>query len=651
MKRFAAVALREVAERRFVLVAAAAAAVLPFLVPFLPGMPAGDGPTVRSIVALTLACAFGLGGSLLVGASVVGRELAEKRLSFHFARPLAAPVVWGGKLVGGLALVLLSEAVVLLPASAASGEFPGLPGLGVPAFVPWALLPLAVPLFLLAWVGSVALRSRSPWLVVDLVLLVLLSSVPALLVRRLLRFGHAPEPSWAIAAGAAVLAALLAATLAQVAAGRSDPRRGHGAQSLTLWGLLLVATAAGAVSTERTIDPGVRRLAEAWAEPADVGGKHAIVAGFVSEGRAQTAYWLDLETREERLLPAGWEFVSSRDGSRVAVVTGSLFPQRTYALEVIDVASGDSTPLDLPEPLDGVALSDDGRRLAVVAGRLCRVVALPSLDLLASARVPGGTDWAYEPSFVAPDRVRLSPARRSYRESGDRSLREVTDPEVAELELPTKSVRSIARYPMSAIPYRSVKPEHGLPTEPYFVFLPSPDRSRVLVVAYGAACSVRLLEAETGRVLAAFDGPEEGGRPSAAFLADGRAVVAERVPEGPRLVVLSPDGDRLLETPLASGNTSVGFAFEPAPGLLGVGTRPEKTDDWDWSLLDLGTGTLRPIDVRLLQRTWWSRNHLVPVPGSPATRLAREKTTRRLVLFDSATGATEPLTQALPLRK
>ena len=42
MRRFAAVALREIAERRFVLVAAAAAAVLPFLVPFLPGIPAGE---------------------------------------------------------------------------------------------------------------------------------------------------------------------------------------------------------------------------------------------------------------------------------------------------------------------------------------------------------------------------------------------------------------------------------------------------------------------------------------------------------------------------------------------------------------------------------------------------------------------------------
>ncbi len=126
MRRFAAVALREVAERRSVLVAAAAAAVLPFLVPLLPGVPSDQGETARSLTALVLASALGLGGSILVGASVVGRELAERRLSFHFARPLSAPVVWGGKLVGGLALVLLAELVVYLPSSLASGRFPGL---------------------------------------------------------------------------------------------------------------------------------------------------------------------------------------------------------------------------------------------------------------------------------------------------------------------------------------------------------------------------------------------------------------------------------------------------------------------------------------------------------------------------------------------
>ena len=231
-------------------------------------MPDDQGSTARSIVALTLTCAFGLGGSLLVGASVVGRELAEKRLSFHFSRPLPAPVLWAGKLAGGLALVLLTELVVLLPSSAASGGFPGLPGLNLDTPVLWAILLSAIPFFLLAWVGSVAIRSRSPWLVVDLVLLVALPPSLFLIARRLIRYGHGPEPSWVLVPLGVLIAALLAATLAQVAAGRTDARRGHGAQSLVLWGLLLAGLGAGALRAERMIDPGVARLVRAWASPA-----------------------------------------------------------------------------------------------------------------------------------------------------------------------------------------------------------------------------------------------------------------------------------------------------------------------------------------------------------------------------------------------
>ena len=226
MRRFAAVALREIAERRFVLVAAAAAAVLPFLVPLLPSVPGSDAGTARAVTALVLACTFGTAGAVLVGASVVGRELAERRLSFHFARPLPAPVIWGGKLVGGLALVLLAEAIVYLPASLASGRFPGLID-RFDASAIAALLLLAVPLFLLAWVGSVAVRSRSPWLVVDFVLLAASAAAVFLLGRRLLRYGHVPGPSAALAVVGVLLAALLAAGRPVVALCRLVAGRAH----------------------------------------------------------------------------------------------------------------------------------------------------------------------------------------------------------------------------------------------------------------------------------------------------------------------------------------------------------------------------------------------------------------------------------------
>jgi len=657
MRRFAAVALREIVERRFVLLAAAAAAVVPLLVPRLPGVPPDQAETARSLTALVLACAFGLGGSLLVGASVVGRELAERRLSFHFARPVAAPVVWAGKLAGGLALVLLSEAAVLLPASAASGAFPGLPGIGLDTPVLWSILLLAVPLFLLAWAGSVALRSRSPWLVVDVLLLLTVPALLFVIVRRLLRYGHTPEPSATIAAAAVLLAALLAATLAQVVAGRTDPRRGHGAQSLVLWGILLAATAGGAFRAERRIDPGIARLVRAWAGPADASGELVFVEGSMKAGGDDAVLYVrNLKDGTDRLLPSGWERAASADGSRVAVVRGRE-SSRSAEAEVIEVRTGRSVTLGLPEWPDGLALSSDGGRLASVAGGLCSVVEVPSLRLLASARVPSDPGWVHVPRFVSPDRVRLHPLRRTYRKRGEAETagRLVTDPAAAELDLRTRSVTVLARYPVSAIPYRSIKPVQGMPTEPYFGLQLSPDRSRVLVVCWGAGRSVRLLDASTGAVLAAFDGPQEAGSPSAAFLADGRVAVAGWGPDARTLVVLSLSGARLAEIPLDVANDrGVWLGEEVSKGLLAVARRPqgEKGEtEAAWFLADLASGRLRPVPVALIPRTPWRGQDSVPSPGSPATRLARETGTGRLVLFDPATGATKPLTRGRPSGK
>jgi hypothetical protein len=653
MKAFAAVALREVAERRFVLVAAAAAAVVPFLVPLLPGVPGDQAVLTRGIVALVLASAFGLGGSLLVGASVVGRELAERRLSFHFSRPIPAAVVWGGKLVGGLALVLLAELIVFLPASAASGAFPGLPGMSLDGVVLWAILLCAVPFFLLAWVGSVALRSRSPWLVVDLVLVVAAPQLLFVIGRRLMRYGHGPEPSWAFVSVGVLLMALLAATLAQVVAGRTDARRGHGAQSLALWGVLLAALAAGSLWAERTIDPGVARLVRASAEPAGAGGEWVFVEGSArKDGGGSSFYLLNLRTGRSVLLPAGWMATASADGSRAVGVHGIDLLEKKVVLDAIDLKSGENVSLDLPDWPQGIDLTADGRRLAVVSGGICRVVELPSFRLLASARVPSSA-WAYEPHFASPDSVRLHP-RRNWRRAPDGSAlpaNAVDDPEAAELNVGAKSVTTLARYPVSSIPIPPRKSE-GAEPRPVYILLPSPDFSRVLALGLGAARGARLLDASTGRVLASIDGSDEAGRPLGTFLADGRVVVAEPVPEGCRLVLLSPDGSRLSEIALPAGTARVRFGFEPARGLLGVAlARDSRSDEWEWSLVDLESGRIRPLGARGVPREWWSDTQSVPPPGSPATRLAWEKATGRLVLYDPATGAQTPITRGRPAGK
>lgn len=655
MRRFAAVAVREVAERRSVLVAAAAAAVLPFLVPLLPGVPSDQGEAARSLTALVLACALGLGGSILVGASVVGRELAERRLSFHFARPLSAPVIWGGKVVGGLALVLLSELVVLLPASAASGGFPGLPELGLEPAGLWALPLCAVPLFLAAWVGSVSIRSRSPWLVVDLVLLVSLLALLFVVGRRLARYGYGIGPDELLIGIGILLGSLLTATLAQVAAGRTDARRGHGAQSVTLWSLLLVATAAWSAWGERVIDPEVANLVRATAETAGPGGDWVLIEGSArSSGRGRTVYFANLSTAASFLVPFGWTGVVSADGSRAAYVAVSPFATKQVSawVEVIDLKGGGTVVLDLGEWPEGIALSADGRRMAVVGQGICKVLEVPSLRSLASARVPSPR-WAYEPHFVTPDLVRLHP-RRSFRMAPDRSTRipvALEDPSAIELHVGRKAITTLATYPISSIPVRP-----GTVDEPVsgiaFHLLLSPDLSRVLAMGLGGAKSALLLDAASGRVLASVGGGKETGHPIGVFLADGRAVISEPLPDGRRLVLLSPDGMRQAEIPLPAGTKVVSFGHEPAKGLLAIGlTRRTSTENREWHLADLGTGRLRPLEAEALPRGYWHETASVPPPGSPATRLALEKRTGRLVLLDPVTGERRALTRGRPAGK
>jgi hypothetical protein len=449
-----------------------------------------------------------------------------------------------------------------------------------------------------------------------------------------------------------LVAALLLATFAQVVVGRTDARRGHGAQSLVLWGILLAATTAGTLWAERAIDPGVGQLVRAWAQPAGSNGEWAFVQGSArKDGAGNTAYLLNLRSGQSLHMPLGWTATVSADGSRASYMRVSPFTAEKMELEAIDLRTGNSVTLDLPEWPEGVDLTADGRRLAVVSGGLCRVVELPSLRLLASARIPA-SPWAYIPRFVSPDTVRMHPFR-PLRRAGDGSrpaTGAVEDPEAAELHVARKSVTILARYPVSSIAI-PVRKEDGADRKPLFLLVPSPDLSRVLVIGAGSVHAVRLVDASSGRVLASIDGTEELDRPTGTFLADGRVVLVEPVPEGHRLILLSSDGARLSEIPLPTGTPGVRLGFEPEKGLLSVGLTGEKdTDAREWVLTNLETGTLRPLGADALSPFLWSDGLRFPTPGSPVTRLAFDAD-RRLVLVDPETGGQTPLSRGQPRRK
>ena len=641
MKRFAAVALREIAERRFVLVAAAGASLIPLLVPFLPGV--RQGSTSTGISALVLACAFGLGGAFLVGASVVGRELGEKRLSFHFSRPLPPSVIWGGKLAGGLALVLLAEAIVVLPALAVrlgpKGLWGGLLDLRVVA----VLLLLVVPLFLLAWVGSVALRSRSPWLVVDLVLLAAFPAVLYALGRELLLYGQVPSMTNVLVAAGVLLSTLVAATFAQVSAGRTDAKRGHGAQSVVLWGVLGTAVIALALWVDGKVDPGYRSFVIADASPTGSNGNWVLLEGTpkTEDNHRRARYLVDLRTGRSLLLPVSFGHTVSGDGSRATWIgSPSPFdkgPRRT----VLNLSTGVSSEYPIGSVEFELALSVDGLRLASLSSDgVCEVTDLESGRLLASVKVPGIELWYTRVAFETANVVRIEPISRRPAEVSEKQTVPPLPPAPALflLDIPSRKVT---------------------PTAP--AVTPSPRYQRVFGAAGRWRAFVRrsedrrlhLLDLSSGSVLASFGNPAgwQGSFPRGGALADGRAWVLSPSAAGWSLSLLSPDGALVREVRLPADSNTWDIGFEVAPGTLPV-SRPT----WDRNatprclLVDLNTGVTReagPLHVLRSQ----SVTIAGPPPGSPVTRLFAESATGRLVLYDPATGETKPLTRGRPGRK
>jgi hypothetical protein len=110
MRGFTAVLSRELGLRKAIWAAALVAGLLPFLLAALPGMTYGYAE-VRDASALAIAAGSGELLALVLGAAVLGRELAERRLSFDLARPIGGLAIWAGRM-GAVLILSLGSAQV-----------------------------------------------------------------------------------------------------------------------------------------------------------------------------------------------------------------------------------------------------------------------------------------------------------------------------------------------------------------------------------------------------------------------------------------------------------------------------------------------------------------------------------------------------------
>jgi hypothetical protein len=618
-----------VSERRLV----AAAAVLLGLVPLAaPLLPLGyRGPDLRAGTALALALILSYLLAAVLGGSVIARDLGERRLGFYFSRPLSGWAIWGGKLLAALLLALGSGLLVLLPSVLLGDRLD--PGGSWGQGLAWgsSLVLNAVlwagsvaALLLLANAAAVMVRSRSPWLLLDLAAALVLGALVWVLVVELLlagAFGALVRGQLALLA--ALVVALGTASAVQVLRARTDLRLGHRLLSLTLWSSLGLAVLGIGIygrwvlaASPEDLESIPRVLPAPAGDWLALSGRAAGRAGFEPTFLLNVSSGRYFRIRGAFGLWGGLAF--SRDGRRVVWLEPGgrrVFP---LTLSRLDLDRPGARPVQAPISFSdwmpgALALSGDGRRLAVIHKDRILVSDLGTGRLLVSHPMPGEPLWNL-------DRLRFlgSGALRFY---GSRQTGNQTELRILDLD------------PGSGRVLRSLR----LPFPDGWVQGLSADGQRILVETRRTSPTspeFQVLDLSTGELSALVRLPGILG--NARFLPDGRLLVATRGGGRVSLRLLDGKGTELRRFELPGDHVDLGG--QPVPGWLAVAVTPEhssrKRGRWRVLLLDLEHGARRPLGERM-----------VPVgsPDLPPGSLGTELFLRGdggLVRIDPKTGRT-----------
>jgi hypothetical protein len=598
------IARQEVSTRRFLLAAAAALSLLAWALRAV--LPPGWSRELGQSLALVLFLAFPIAAAIAVGSSLVGRDLAEGRLSFYFSRPLSAGALWAGKFLGGAILVAGAFLCCYLPLALSGG------GIGRAAVGIWLLALIGLMAF--AHTVSSMYRSGSRLFALDLAFGAVLVTVIVVQVRALALAGagHVLLTTAALPIDLAVAAAaMLAAAAAQLAYGRADARRGHIALSTAVWTLALVAVVALAPWSRWVL--GVT--------PADVGGvgypllaapggSAFLFKGPSARGRAgfSPVFLMDGESGAYvRLAPERVTFPAfSADGSAavwvapavswwwyVAPEPGLLFPgveARRAALAVARLGPGtpvvEERALEPPDAELALALDGDGQRVLVSGHSGVSLVDVASGRLVADA--PLSNIWAAD--FLPGGAVRFYQTPRDGAEHA-----------FVVLDWTPKDGKRVERARVPVDP-------------PVFLLARRGDLAVVSTGMRGKA----IIDTASGAVRR-LDSAAKDVPGAALVLSSG--LVALSLGEEVRIV--TPGGDVVARLPLEP-RTSVYALCEPAPGELAVGLWSLALDRRRTMFVDAATGQVRREEEGLLPagpRYGGMIPRPQPEPGSFASRL------------------------------
>ena len=185
--------------------------------------------------------------ALLCGATMVSRDLEERRFGFLLNQPLHPAQIFLGKVLAGLGLALVAGVLASLPSVLLSGLWREVALRDVGSVLGVGLAG-SLSLLLLFHAVSIQVRSRSLWLLLDLMAWAVFFGVVRWLSLRLIAVEAFPEMFhlWLGLLVGVTLGLGLAGYL-QVAQGRADLQRGHRWVSVTMASTLGLMLLVGAV--------------------------------------------------------------------------------------------------------------------------------------------------------------------------------------------------------------------------------------------------------------------------------------------------------------------------------------------------------------------------------------------------------------------
>jgi ABC-type transport system involved in multi-copper enzyme maturation permease subunit len=645
MRAFAAVFTREVFARRLAFPVALAAGFVPIIGSLVYGWSTPDAAEGRVLVGFVAATALSSAFALLLGASMIVGETSERRISFFFARPIPAAAIWGGKLLAAVFITFASTAITFTPAWLTGpgwargiwGYHPG-PGETLLGALAWALL-LVLGSHAVVTIG----RLRSPWVVLDLLLAPTLVFLAAIFLRNLLRYATTsdldaanPAEGAAISLVGATFLASLVASLVQVAEGRTDARRAHGAFSAVFFGLsgLGVALLGGYVwwcASAKATD-----LTQVWGSVETAPrGPWLVTSGPLSALRGGGTFLFDSVGGRSLRLHA-WDVAFSQDGTHAAWEESrfGFFERKDKRSDVVvaDLGSGRVvvTGLDSKNGWSNLALSPDGRRLAVREGKTLAaydVTESRNPRQIAAFAIP---DDFRSAAFVYEDTIRLFAQFRSAAPGKDLPSSAF---DITELSLSSKKSLVTGRIGRETLRLR----------------LSADARFFVGTRKVGEnATMLTLHDGRTGALIATL--AEELQRPQARFLTGDRIAVAGIAGAQARLSFF--EGERGWGAPSRSVEMGpakrVVLGGETVAGRVAVALLPFE-ENLPASLraaklvaVDAATGAVSPLADGLLpadRMAWWVNPVMTPAEAGAPWSLLFLDADSRLVRLDPATGA------------